>query len=29
MTHLGQLMLKELRRRNFAETTIRTYLHGG
>jgi len=28
VTHLRQLMLEELRRRNFAETTIRTYLHG-
>ena len=28
MTHLRQLMLEELRRRNFAETTIRSYLHG-
>ena len=28
MTHLRQLMLEELRRRNFADTTIRTYLHG-
>ena len=28
MTQLRQLMLEELRRRNFAETTIRSYLHG-
>ncbi len=28
MTHLRQIMLKELRRRNFAETTIRSYLMG-
>lgn len=28
MTHLRQLMIEELRRRNFAETTIRTYVHG-
>ena len=28
MTHLRQLMLEELQRRNFAATTIRTYLHG-
>jgi len=28
VTHLRQLMLEELRRRNFAETTIRSYLHG-
>ena len=28
MTQLRQLMLEELRRRNFAETTIRWYLHG-
>ena len=28
MTHLRQLMLEELRRRNFADTTIRSYLHG-
>ena len=28
MNHLRQLMLEELRRRNFADTTIRTYLHG-
>ena len=25
---LRQLMLEELRRRNFADTTVRTYLHG-
>ena len=28
MTHLRQIMIEELRRRNFAESTIRTYLHG-
>jgi integrase/recombinase XerD len=28
VTHLRQIMLEELRRRNFAETTIRSYLHG-
>jgi len=28
VTHLRQLMLDELRRRNFADTTVRTYLHG-
>ena len=28
MTHLRQIMLEELRRRNFADTTIRSYLHG-
>ena len=28
MTHLRQIMLEELRRRNFAETTIRSYLQG-
>ena len=28
MNQLRQLMLEELRRRNFAATTIRTYLHG-
>ena len=28
MNELRQLMLEELRRRNFADTTIRTYLHG-
>ena len=28
MTHLRQLMIEELRRRNFAETTIRSYVHG-
>jgi integrase/recombinase XerD len=28
VTHLCQLMLEELRRRNFADTNIRTYLHG-
>ncbi len=28
MTQLRQLMLEELRRRNFADTTIRSYLHG-
>ena len=28
MTHLRQLMLEELRRRNFADSIIRSYLHG-
>ena len=28
MTYLRQLMIEELRRRNFAETTIRSYVHG-
>ena len=28
MNQLRQLMLEELRRRNFADTTIRSYLHG-
>jgi len=28
VTHLRQLMLEELRRRNFADSTIRSYLHG-
>src|SRR3974390_1052360 len=28
VNQLRQLMLEELRRRNFAETTIRSYLHG-
>jgi len=28
VNQLRQLMLKELQRRNFAATTIRTYLHG-
>ena len=28
MNHLRQLMLEELDRRNFADTTIRTYMHG-
>jgi integrase/recombinase XerD len=28
MTHPRQIMLEELRRRNFAETTIGSYLHG-
>jgi hypothetical protein len=28
VNQLRQLMLEELQRRNFAETTIRTYLHG-
>ena len=28
MNQLRQLMLEELQRRNFAETTIRCYLHG-
>lgn len=27
MTHLRQLMIEELQRRNFAETTIRSYVH--
>ena len=27
MTHLRQIMLQELRRRNFADSTIRSYLH--
>ena len=27
MTHLRQIMLEELRRRNFADSTIRSYLH--
>ena len=27
MTHLRQIMLEELRRRNFAESTIHTYIH--
>ena len=27
MTHLRQIMLEELRRRNYAESTIRSYLH--
>ena len=27
MTHLRQLMIEELRRRNFAESTIRAYVH--
>ena len=27
MTHLRQLMIEELHRRNFAETTIRSYVH--
>ena len=27
MNQLRQLMIEELRRRNFADTTIRTYLH--
>lgn len=28
MTHLRQIMIEELRRRNFAEPTIRSYVHG-
>jgi hypothetical protein len=28
VTHLRQIMIEELQRRNFAESTIRTYLHG-
>lgn len=28
MTHLRQIMLEELHRHNFAETTIRSYIHG-
>ena len=28
MTHLRQLMIEELQRRNYAETTIRSYVHG-
>ncbi|MBV9183290.1 MAG: site-specific integrase [Acidobacteria bacterium] len=28
MTHLRQITLEELRRRNFAATTIRSYIHG-
>ncbi len=28
MNQLRQFMLEELQRRNFADTTIRTYLHG-
>ena len=28
MTQLRQLMSEELQRRNFAETTIRSYVHG-
>jgi Phage integrase, N-terminal SAM-like domain len=27
VTHLRQIMLEELRRRNFADSTIRSYLH--
>ena len=27
MTHLRQIMIEELRRRNFADSTIRSYLH--
>ena len=29
MTHLRQIMIEELRRRNFADSTIRSYLHAG
>jgi integrase/recombinase XerD len=28
VTYLRQIMLEELRRRNFADATIRSYLHG-
>ncbi|MFY9911364.1 MAG: phage integrase N-terminal SAM-like domain-containing protein [Candidatus Sulfotelmatobacter sp.] len=28
MTHLRQIMLEELRRRNFATTTIESCIHG-
>jgi integrase/recombinase XerD len=28
VTHLRKIMFEELRRRNFADTTIRSYLHG-
>ena len=28
MNQLRQLMIEELQRRNFAETTIRSYVHG-
>jgi hypothetical protein len=28
VNQLRQLMLEELQRRNFADTTIRTYMHG-
>jgi hypothetical protein len=28
VNQLRHLMLEELRRRNFADTTIRSYLHG-
>src|SRR5437667_9689711 len=27
VTHLRQIMIKELRRRNFADSTVRSYLH--
>ena len=27
MTHLRQIMLEELRRRNYAESTIQIYIH--
>ena len=27
MTHLRQIMLEELRRRNYAESTIHAYIH--
>ena len=28
MTHLRQIMIEELQRRNFAESTVRSYVHG-
>jgi hypothetical protein len=27
VTHLRQIMLEELRRRNYSESTIHTYIH--